>query len=104
MEIVQQIGTVIAVLGGLIGLLLWLRNKGVAKLSFTRPSNRSGARLESLDRITLTAQHSLHLVRVGDRALLIGLSPTQCNVLDNQPWKELSAANPINPTGSGATR
>lgn len=95
MEIVQQIGTVIAVLGGLIALLLWLRNKGVAKLSFTRPAHRAGARLEAVDRLGLTAQHSLHLVRLGDRALLIGLSATQCAVLDVQPWKDLNAASQV---------
>jgi flagellar biogenesis protein FliO len=95
MEIVQQVGTVIAVLGGLIALLLWLRNKGVAKLSFTRSSHRAGARLEAVDRLALTAQHSLHLVRLGDRALLIGLSATQCSVLDVQPWKDLNSASQL---------
>ena len=43
----------------------------------------------------LTAQHSLHLVRLGDRALLIGLSATQCSVLDVQPWKDLNSANQL---------
>jgi flagellar biogenesis protein FliO len=35
--------------------------------------------------LSLTPQHSLHLVRVADRTLLVGLSPQGCNLLESGP-------------------
>ena len=40
-------------------------------------------RLEVIDRLPLTPHHSLHLVRLADRTLLIGLSPNGCNLLES---------------------
>jgi len=31
-----------------------------------------------VERLHLTAQHSLHLVRLGDELILIGVSPASC--------------------------
>ena len=36
-----------------------------------------------IDRLPLTQHHSLHLVRLADRTLLIGLSPNGCNLLES---------------------
>jgi flagellar biogenesis protein FliO len=38
--------------------------------------------LQSIERLPLTAQHSLHLVRVAGRVILIAVSPGGCSVLD----------------------
>lgn len=80
---VQQVLAVLLVLG-LLGAALWLlRRKGVAKINmkFARRT-ASGRHLEIVDRIALTAHHSLHLVRVEDRTILIGVSPQGCAQLE----------------------
>jgi flagellar biogenesis protein FliO len=38
--------------------------------------------MEVLERVSLGPQHSLHLVRVSDRILLIGTAPSACTLLD----------------------
>ncbi len=52
-------------------------------------------RLETLDRVVLSPQHTLHLVRVGDRALLIGSHPAGCSLLEALPAEALRAAAPV---------
>jgi flagellar biogenesis protein FliO len=46
-----------------------------------------GRALEQVDRLALTPQHSLHLVRLGGRALLIGRSPAGIALLDSSEWR-----------------
>lgn len=92
MDLLQQIlsvGLVIALLAG----ALWLLNrKGLAQFAIRRSSRTRAGRLEATDRLILTPHHSLHLVRVADRALLIALHPGGCTVLENLDWQE--ARNP----------
>ena len=83
MEAIQPAIAVLFVLGLLGGTLYWLRKKGAATFAgkgFGRPSNR---RMQAIERLPLTAQHSLHLVSVGGRTLLIAVSPGGCSLLDN---------------------
>lgn len=46
---------------------------------------RSGKQkhMQVVERVSLTANHSLHLVRVQDRIILIGVSPSGCNQIDS---------------------
>jgi flagellar biosynthetic protein FliO len=79
----QQLLAVLLVLA-LLGAALWLlRRKGVAKVNvgFARRTT-SARKLEVVDRIALTTHHSLHLVRVEDRTILIGVSPSGCTHLE----------------------
>jgi flagellar biogenesis protein FliO len=83
MEAIQQVVTVLFVLGLLAGTLYWLRGKGAASFTgrgFGRLANRQ---MQSIERLPLTAQHSLHLVSVAGRTLLIAVSPGGCSLLDN---------------------
>jgi|GEM_PF-573816 flagellar biogenesis protein FliO len=57
--------------------------------------------LEALDRLALSPQHTLHLVRVGDRALLIGAHPGGCTVLESLPAASLPAAETVSPRPEG---
>ena len=60
MDLIQQI-TMILVVFGLLGGLLWLmKRRGSLRLT----PRRSDARLEVLERVSLTPQHALHLVRI----------------------------------------
>ena len=80
MEVIQQMAAVGLVLM-LLGASLWaLRRRGIARFSLAgRPARR---RLECLERMPLGPQHTLHLVRVDGRELLVASSPSGCALLD----------------------
>jgi flagellar biogenesis protein FliO len=60
--------------------LWWLRRRG-----FSPGSVRRGRRMASLERLPLTPRHSLHLVRVDERVLLVGCSPSGCVAIEAPP-------------------
>jgi len=69
------------VLGLLGGSLWWLRSKGLAQ--FSRPvSGRRERRMQVIEKLSLSPGHSLHLIRVGDRTLLVASSPGGCALLE----------------------
>jgi flagellar biosynthetic protein FliO len=76
MEVFQQVAAVAAVLVLLGATLWWLRRRGFATLAMGRKP--VGRRLECLERLPLGPQQTLHLVRVGQTALLLASSPTGC--------------------------
>ena len=84
MQEVQQFLGVLLALALLGGTLWWLRNKGMAQLSIKRAGGK-GRSIQVMERLALTPQHSLHLVRVEGRTLLIAASPGGCSILDGVP-------------------
>ena len=89
MEGIQQALTVFAVLALFGCTLYWLRTKGMAR--FPVKGFRSGAArsMETVERLSLTPQHSLHMVRVGGRVLLVVVSPGGCSLLEGKGWEEV---------------
>jgi len=87
MEMMGQLAAVAAVLILLAATLWWLRRRGFA--AAVRPARRSGRVLQSLERLPLGPQHTLHLVRLGRKALLVGCSPGGCTVLTDVAWPEI---------------
>ena len=85
MEVFQQFLIVLIVLGLLCAALWALKRKGWAHTGLRRKRDEGTPRLEVIDRLPLTQHHSLHLVRLADRTLLIGLSPQGCNLLESAP-------------------
>jgi flagellar biosynthetic protein FliO len=87
MELIDQVAAVVAVLGVLGVMAWWLRRRGPLE----RPSFRksSGRRLESLERLPLGPQQTLHLVRMGSRALLVAATPSGCALLDSVDVRSL---------------
>jgi flagellar biogenesis protein FliO len=82
MQLTEQIGMVLAVFG-LLGVLLWYsKRRGWASFPVGARRGGNGRRLEVLERVPLTAQHALHLVRVSDRTVLIATAPSSCTLLD----------------------
>ncbi len=73
----------IALVLGLLAALRWWLGARRAPAIWRRGRGRKGGRLEPLDRLSLTPQHSLHLVRVGNRAVLIGAHPAGCSLLES---------------------
>lgn len=80
MDVLQQIAAVTAVLALLAATLWWLRRRGFAGVPLVR--RPAGRKLECLERLPLSPQHTLHLVRLGDRALVVASSPSGCALLE----------------------
>lgn len=78
----EQMLAVALVAALLAGTLTWLRRRGFPRLTGNGLRLRRPRRLEMLDRLSLTPQHSLHLVRLGNRTILLGRSPSGLALLD----------------------
>jgi flagellar biogenesis protein FliO len=88
MEYLEQLLAAAAVLM-LLGAVLWYgRKRGwVSGTAGPRP----GRRLEAMERLALAPHHTLHLVRVGDEALVVACSPAGCTLLDRVHGREAGA-------------
>ncbi|MBL8228781.1 MAG: FliO/MopB family protein [Bryobacterales bacterium] len=82
MDVVQQILAAVTVIGVLLGVVWLGQRRGLVRL-MGRPSSARGQRLELIDRLALSPQHSLHLVKVDNRVFLVGLAPGSCCLLDS---------------------
>lgn len=91
MELAQQMLAVVAVLALLGAALWWLRRKGRAQWGARRGGSWT-RRLQAAERLALGPQHSLYLIRLADRGLLIALSPSGANLLESVPWSALEEA------------
>lgn len=67
----------------LVAFLWAMRRRGLASfnLALTKSLAKQKA-MQVVERLPLTAHHSLHLVRVQDRVILIGVSPSSCTQID----------------------
>lgn len=81
MDTLRQAGAAAGVMALLLLCLWWLRRKGWAAPAW-HGTTRQARRLESIERLALTQQHVLHLVRWGGRELLISSSPAGCALVD----------------------
>ncbi len=82
MDTIQPILAVLFVLALLGGTLYWLRAKGLARFSGNGIIRQSSKQMQVLERVSLTPQHSLHLVSIGGRTLLVAVSPGGCTVIE----------------------
>jgi len=78
MDIVRQSLAITFVFALLWGALWFLRKKRLA--GFSRRTARH-AHLESIAKLALTGQHSIHIVRAGDRELVLGLHSSGVTLL-----------------------
>ena len=92
----QQFLAVFLVLALLLAALWLMRRKGFASVRLPLLRASAGARkMQVVERVTLSAQHSLHLVSLGGRLIVVGVSPTGCNRI---------AVLPANAVEEGAAR
>jgi flagellar biosynthetic protein FliO len=89
MEVTEQITMVLLVFALLGGLLWFFKRRGFVSLPLSPRRGGNGRRLEVLERVSLSPQHALHLVRVADRIVLIGTAPSACSLLDTPASREL---------------
>ena len=86
MEIAGQLAAVAAVLALAIASSWWLRRRGLASVL---PRRGGGRQLESIGRLALGPQQTLHLVRLGERVLLVASWPSGCVLLQTVEWREI---------------
>jgi flagellar biogenesis protein FliO len=98
MEAGNQAMAVLLVMGLLAGMMWWLRKKGGrGAVAWPVRKRRGEGRLQAMERVQLSATHSVHLVRFGDRALLLAVSPAGVNPIEISSWSSL-AGTPANDT------
>jgi flagellar biogenesis protein FliO len=90
----QQMLAAPAVLGLLGAALWWLRRKGLGQFTISGAHSKTARRLELIERLALTPQHSLYLLRAQERVMLIGRSPSGLVLLDRfgPPPDQVSSA------------
>jgi flagellar biogenesis protein FliO len=77
-ELLQQ-GLALAGVFVSIGAALWFVKTRNAPLFKKLGSER---RMQVIERVALTPQHTLCLVRVGERLVMIGTAPTSCQLME----------------------
>jgi len=80
---IRQLVAVFLVMSLLLLPLWYLRRRGWAFFQTRLQLRRSHRRLELVEKLPLTPQHSLHVVRMDGRSLLIGVSPAGCALLES---------------------
>ena len=84
-DALQPVSAIILVLSLLGAALYFLRKRGMASFpNMATPFGRqaSARQMNVLERVPLGAQHALHLVRVGDRLILVATAPGSCQMMD----------------------
>jgi flagellar biosynthetic protein FliO len=98
---VQQAMAVFLVLGLLFGALWLLRRKSLRGFGLLASRPHGDKRLRVIERISLTPQHSVHLVQVADTLLVVGVSPAGCNSLASLPPPASPNSVQVNNNASG---
>ncbi|HET8548629.1 MAG TPA: flagellar biosynthetic protein FliO [Bryobacteraceae bacterium] len=89
-DILRQLGAVLFVFA-LLGAAVWL----FARRRDGRPLGpallrRTNGTIAVLERVRLTPQHSIHLLRVGRRGLLVSVHPAGCTLLETRPIEDFT--------------
>jgi flagellar biosynthetic protein FliO len=90
MDVIRQFASIALTLGLLAGALWWLRRKGFTQWKRSRP----GQLMEVIESRPLGPGHTLHLVRVADRAMALATHGGGCTLLEARPWHEMRSAAP----------
>ncbi len=98
MELLPQLLVVFGVFALLGFTLWWLKRTGAAQfrsgfaLRTFMPKTRSHVNvLQRVDGLQLSPTHSLSLIRMADRAILIGTSPAGFHLVESSSWKTLQS-------------
>lgn len=70
--------------------LWWLRRKGLSRTWTRAKSRRDHPSIEVLDSSRLAPGHAVHLVRVGDRGLLVAAYAGGCTLLEARAWQDFA--------------
>jgi flagellar biogenesis protein FliO len=78
MEMLSQSAAIVAVLVLLAATLWTLQRRGLASFPVRPKAER---RMQVIERLPLTTQHALYLVRIEGKELLVASAPGGCTVL-----------------------
>jgi flagellar biosynthetic protein FliO len=77
MDVVQQ-GLALVVVFGILGGAVWLlRSRQLPSIRM-----RGERRMQVVERVSLTPNHTLCLVKVGGRLMMIGTAPSSCHLIE----------------------
>ena len=93
MDVVRQVGSVLLVFS-LLGAVLWVLRRG-GRISFqglARKRAMGNTRsLIAVERLALTPQHTLHLVCIHGREVLVATHPQGCSVVTTVAERAMGA-------------
>ncbi len=90
MEYLQQMLAVLAVFGFLGGSLWWLRKRGLARFTIGGGGNKKAGVLAQVESLPLSPTHTLHLVRMADRGILVASWPGGCQAIESSAWNQIA--------------
>jgi flagellar biogenesis protein FliO len=77
MELLQQ-GLALVLVFALLGTALWFVKARQGPSLRLRGGDR---KMQVIERVSLTPQHTLCLVKVGERLIMIGTAPSSCQLI-----------------------
>jgi hypothetical protein len=63
-------------------MMAWMPGRNFLSTKFAGRPRRAEPLLETLERLTLTPQHTLHVLRLRNRQIVVATHPQGCTVLD----------------------
>lgn len=93
MDVLRQVGSVLLVFS-LLGAVLWVLRRG-GRISFqglaTRRAMGNTRSLIAVERLALTPQHTLHLVCIHGKEVLVATHPQGCSVVTTVTERAMGA-------------
>jgi flagellar biogenesis protein FliO len=80
-DMYRQFWGVLAVLGLLVAAIYLLKQRGLVRFRGVAGIGGTERIVKVVERIPLTAQHTMHLVQIGQRRVLISSSPGSCQLI-----------------------
>jgi flagellar biogenesis protein FliO len=89
-DVYRQFVGVLLVLGILVTALYLLKQRGIVRFKSVRGLGGPDRLVKVVERIPLDAQHTVHLVQIGERRILIASSPGSCQLITEVSEQEAS--------------
>jgi flagellar biogenesis protein FliO len=93
MDVLRQVFSVLLVCS-LLGAALWALRRG-GRISFRSLAGKrvlgNTKSMVAMERLALTPQHTLHLVRINGREVLVATHPQGCSVVANAAERAMGA-------------
>jgi flagellar biogenesis protein FliO len=77
----RELISVVLVLALLVSVLWFLRKKGLVQMNRIVAGAPRGSLVRGVNRIRLTPQHTLQILELDDRWLLLATSPSSCRLV-----------------------
>jgi len=89
-DMYRQFLGVLVVLAILVTALYLLKQRGLVRFTGARVLGGGADRMvKVIERVPLTAQHTVHLVQIGQRRVLISSSPGSCQLITEISEREI---------------